>query len=242
MTKREILREQYEDALFALLMDDVALATGKTAVLEKEWLKGSSDFVISEEADKRCEKSIANHYRRQTARTAGKVFSRIVGKVAVVALSAMLLFTTVFAVSPVFRAHTLNLVMETFYDRTNFQFTTEGPVEKSRSDALAGWLPEGYALVSETEDSMSRRMTYSSDTGGEINVALFNGSGLLSIDTEDASVKNISLHGTSAMVSEKEGVIQITWANENINTFINVQGISVSGVELIKFAENLNLE
>lgn len=242
MTKREILLEQYEDALFALLMDDVALVTGKAAVLEKEQLKGSLDFAISEEADKKCEKSIANHYRRQATRTAGKVFSHIVGKVAVVSLVAMLLFTTAFAASPVFRAHTLNLVMETFYDRTNFQFTTEGTVETSNSDAVAGWIPMGYNLVSEIEDSMSRRITYSSDSGGEIKVALFHGSGILSIDTENASVKNISLHGVAAVVSEKDGVIQITWASEDTNRFINVQGISVEEADLVRFAENLNLE
>ena len=39
MTRREKLQEQYEDALFALLMDDLAVEEGKKAYEENERLK-----------------------------------------------------------------------------------------------------------------------------------------------------------------------------------------------------------
>lgn len=242
MTKRDILREQYEDALFALLMDEVAVSEGEKAINENERLKADPNFIILEEANKKCERLISTYFRRKTVRAVGRSFSRVVGKVAVVALAAMLLFTTAFAVSPVFRAHTLNLVVETFYDRTNFQFTEAGPAVKDVNATTEGWIPEGYALESQTEDSMSKRIVYSSETGGELKVSVFHGSGLLSIDTEDAAVKNIYIQEKSAVVSEKNGVIQITWADEVANLFVSVQGNAVSEEDLIKFAENLNLE
>ena len=134
-----------------------------------------------------------------------------------------------------------NLV-ETFYDRTNFQFAEDGPDVKDVNATSEGWIPEGYSLESQTEDSMSKRMVYSSDNGGELKVSVFHGSGLLSIDTEDAYVKNINIQGKSAVVSEKDGVIQITWADEAANLFVSVQGNAVSEEDLIKFAENLDLE
>lgn len=39
MTKREQLREEYEDALFALMMDEFAVAEGEKALEENERLK-----------------------------------------------------------------------------------------------------------------------------------------------------------------------------------------------------------
>ena len=42
MTKREQLREEYEDALFALMMDEFAVAEGEKALEENERLKNRS--------------------------------------------------------------------------------------------------------------------------------------------------------------------------------------------------------
>lgn len=44
MTRREKLQEQYEDALFALLMDDLAVEEGKKAYEENKRLK--SGFLL----------------------------------------------------------------------------------------------------------------------------------------------------------------------------------------------------
>lgn len=42
MTKREKLLEQYEDALFSLLMDEFAESEGKAALEENERLKANA--------------------------------------------------------------------------------------------------------------------------------------------------------------------------------------------------------
>ena len=50
MTRREKLQEQYEDALFALLMDDLAVEEGKKAYEENERLKADSSFEVPSKA------------------------------------------------------------------------------------------------------------------------------------------------------------------------------------------------
>ena len=50
MTRREKLQEQYEDALFALLMDDLAVEEGKKAYEENERLKADSSFEVPSES------------------------------------------------------------------------------------------------------------------------------------------------------------------------------------------------
>ena len=47
------LQEQYEDALFALIMDEYLREIGQQALEENERLKQSQEFEISEVTDKR---------------------------------------------------------------------------------------------------------------------------------------------------------------------------------------------
>ena len=49
MTRREMLMEQYEDALFALIMDEVAEVEGQKAIEENQRLKESGELVIPKE-------------------------------------------------------------------------------------------------------------------------------------------------------------------------------------------------
>lgn len=59
MTRREMLMEQYEDALFALIMDEVAEVEGQKALEENQRLKESGELVIPEEVSQRCQRVIA---------------------------------------------------------------------------------------------------------------------------------------------------------------------------------------
>ena len=49
MTRRENLRDQYEDALFALLMDDLAWQEGERLLELNERLKNDPDADVPEE-------------------------------------------------------------------------------------------------------------------------------------------------------------------------------------------------
>ena len=57
MTRHEKLLENYEDALFALLMDEVAEQEGKRFLAENEQLKQNKKSAIPAEVDKRCLKT-----------------------------------------------------------------------------------------------------------------------------------------------------------------------------------------
>ena len=70
MTRREKLQEQYEDALFALLMDDLAVEEGKKAYEENERLKADSSFEVPSESRKRCVETIARCCRKKQSQIA----------------------------------------------------------------------------------------------------------------------------------------------------------------------------
>ena len=83
MTNHERLTEQYEDALFALLMDSVAEEEGKQALELNERLKADPAAEVPESARRRCEATIRREFNRKRAKKLGKVTWKIVRRVSV---------------------------------------------------------------------------------------------------------------------------------------------------------------
>ena len=85
MTKQEMLYEQYNDALFRLLMHSVAQHQGQQYQEENQALKAQEDGP-SETAKRRCLRTISRQVRRGHARAAARTASRVLSKAAVVML------------------------------------------------------------------------------------------------------------------------------------------------------------
>ena len=85
MTKQETLYEQYNDALFRLLMHSVAQHQGQQYQEENQSLK-AQEGGPSETAKRRCLRTISRQVRRGHARAAARTASRVLSKAAVVML------------------------------------------------------------------------------------------------------------------------------------------------------------
>lgn len=85
MTKQEMLYEQYNDALFRLLMHSVAQHQGQQYQEENQALK-AQEGGPSETAKRRCLRTISRQVRRGHARAAARTASRVLSKAAVVML------------------------------------------------------------------------------------------------------------------------------------------------------------
>lgn len=161
MTKQEMLYEQYNDALFRLLMHSVAQHQGQQYQEENQALK-SQEGGPSETAKRRCLRTISRQVRRGHARAAARTASRVLSKAAVVMLLVISCLTAAFAVSPVFRSDALRWAVATFGDHAEYRFNqTEGGVQYQGIEV--GWLPEGYELVESraTNRTILRRYTKS---------------------------------------------------------------------------------
>ena len=65
MTDRKRLLDNYEDALFALMMDELAEQEGQRLLEENERLKQDPAAAIPEDVDKRCLKTIKRTFARK---------------------------------------------------------------------------------------------------------------------------------------------------------------------------------
>ncbi|KAF5065285.1 DUF4367 domain-containing protein [Oscillibacter sp.] len=241
MTRRELLEEQYEDALFALLMDDVAISEGQKAIEENERLKSDPSAAVSLSAQQKCIQTINQYFWKKNVRSACHVTGKIINRVALVALIGMLLVSTAFAFSPTFRVNALNLMIETLGDRTNFQFS-DGDSAVLPSINL-NWIPEGFELTDQNTDSTVEWVQYMNSKQDMFDIMLMEGTGsIASFDTENADVSDLTIGQQQATMIEKKDTKQIVWGDQERNVFVQIRGCNITTDTLIKIAENLILE
>lgn len=238
MTEHERLQERYEDALFALLMEDVAQAEGEKALEENERLRNDPAAAVPEEMTRQCLRTIRRHFTAQTFRSARQVAWKALKRVAVVALLGMALFTGAFAASDTFRANTMNLLIKTFGDHTQLNMEN-GTSAETNPQISAGWLPAGYVMTEQASDEVNSWATYQNTKGEKIDLIYTPGTGTMGVDTEDAQTSTIEIHGAQAMLIEKEGY-HIVWGLPDGSAFIDVIGDGISMNDLIHVANEIN--
>lgn len=237
-SKQERLRERYEDALFAIMMEELASSLGQEALEENERLKNDPAAAVPEQIEKKCMQTIRGHYRKAAVKKAGRVTLGALGKTAMVFGLASAMFFSAFALSEDVRIGTMNLIVETFGESTDFHFAAAP--SNSVPQIKAGWVPDGFELDSEGSDEMSSWFVYKKPDGSYIRGRYSIGEGqLLSVDTENAVIEDIHIHNIEAMLIIKEQKLQIAMVNANETGFIYLFSDGISANELILVAEEL---
>lgn len=244
MTKQEMLYEQYNDALFRLLMHSVAQHQGQQYQEENQALK-AQEGGPSETTKRRCLRTISRQVRRGHARAAARTASRVLSKAAVVMLLVISCLTAAFAVSPVFRSDALRWAVATFGDHAEYRFNqTEGGVQYQGIEV--GWLPEGYELVENqnTNGTISRR--YIRPSGSveqrvDIRVMNFDGEGVFKVDTEANQLYQTIVHDTLATVIQRDESMQIIWMYPESNCIVMLCGDNISTETALRIAQSIVL-
>ncbi len=227
MTDHDRLMEQYEDALFALLMEGVAEAEGEEALRLNEELNKDPNAEVPEAVRKRCEKTIRAAFAKKRHRTARRTVSRWLTKAAVVAALSGLLFTAAFALSEDVRVATLNILIEVMDDRTMITFEGDSSEHaENTSKIIPGleyhynialeWIPDGFKLEDGDfkENGTSDYVIYSSPQDGMINVSVTpHSDGLVSsLNTEDCTKQEVTVNGHPAtLYTTNEDMLEIRY-------------------------------
>lgn len=238
MNKQEQLQEQYEDALFALIMDKIATAEGQWAMEENERLKEDPSAAVPEELDKRCMQMIRRHFAKQQVYTVGHFTAKIMKRVVMAAGIAALMFTGVFAASETVRINTMNLIIEVFEDNTDFRFVSR-PVDSTPRISV-GWVPDGYILEDQGQDNESVWYQYrkSESESLYIDCSTTVGGGM-GVDTEEAEVEYVEIRNSRAMLIKKELDMQLVWTERDNAVLISLYGAGMNQDDLLCVANEL---
>ena len=246
MTNREKLQENYEDALFALMMDDFAHQEGERLMRENEALKENPAAAIPEDVTRRCLQTIRWELFRRKHRMSVKGIGRALGRLAIAAALVVALFTTAFAASPDFRASTLNMLLTFNEKAATWQFFSSGgsafDIDSEESPRVnIGQLPEGYGISSIKQDPFRTTIIYNNPAGAKIDLtALRAENSTLNVDIENPDYyEQTTIHGYTAIVVDKLGLARITWAEEDMGLIICMDATDMSVAELKGLADNI---
>lgn len=253
MTRREKLQEACEDAVFALMMDYVAEEEGKKALEENRALREDPMSEVPQEIRRACLNEIHHAFRAKAARSVGRVTKKVVTRVALVALLGMLLFSTAFAISPEFRAKTLNMIINTLDEKITFHNSTPDISEQvgALKDPYPVYVPEGYELTEEGTFANVYWAYYKNEQGDRLEVDISPGG---SFDTEGAVLEQTEIYGLPAIVidqteleGDKHGIIKVLVLSETDGYVISTVSIPhstqipapINRDEIIKITESI---
>ena len=140
------LWERYEDAMFTLLMDEVAHQEGQEQLEWKKQLNDDPSATLPEEVRKKGEQTIRKAFAAQSRRSARHVGFRMFQRIAVAVMLVLLTAVCAFAAFPEMRVNVLNMIEQTFSDHTDFNVTSGDSDEYSSANFTIkpAWLPENF--------------------------------------------------------------------------------------------------
>lgn len=249
MTRHERLLENYEDAYFALLMEDVAQVEGARLDQLNMELQNDPHTAVPEELTKRCLRTINAHFSNMRRNSSLRIVKKAINLAAILIAISTLLFTSAFAISDEFRTATLNLVIAANEKYTQLKMKQEDTPQESGNTVVAddseffknirlAWLPEGYEYLSGEYDYQA---IFANDANEWITINRFDGASTHNVDTEGAEiVEEIMINGNSGLRIVKNGQTHIALANTDKNIFIDISSSEhVPGEIVEKIAQNI---
>lgn len=252
-------QEEYEDALFALLIGE-AMSTYQE---EAEVLEQTADVEIPKDVDERLRKFIATYQpeKSKKPRAHRRSMKQVLRHTAIAAAAAVCITGTAFAAFPDFKIAVYNLCINARDGMMDFNFEADDETTSVQhtsetiapeDDFVVGWLPEGfyqdgdplimegfiteYSYLSDSmpkEEAELKAFIHISKTMGDATTT--------SIDTEDCDVRDVMVGDTQAVFTSKRTLdeISLTWQVGEKSELMRIVASGISEDDLIKIAQNI---
>ena len=211
---RKKLVENYEDALFALLMDDYMQKEGNQIIPDE-----NDSIDIPDGMENRGLKSIRSGFRRLRLKRFLRSSGKIAVRIAIVVLAINFAFSTAFLSVEAFRVKVLNMMLEYQETHTAVQFQPSvGTGQTYTIDDIQHVVPNGYVFDPDQYEQYrdGERAFFCNPDGLIIEWSSLPIATGLSLDTENADiVEEIKVGEYDGLLVEKNGCSQITWGDYN---------------------------
>ena len=239
MDRRQELLEQYEDALFALAMDEVAVEQGRAYLEENRRLREEE---VPQSVLLRGRRTLRRAFARRGLNRAGHLGSRAMRVASTLCLFFLVVFTSAFAALPQFRVDTFNFVIETFGDDKALYFGTASAANVSDTpEIIATWRPAGYSINTSGSDQNRSWILFSNSDNRILVIWYRLRSDALLVDDEDAEIEEITVLNQAAQLFVKGNELQILVTNQEDSSVLSVWAAALSREELIAFTNGLVL-
>ena len=212
------LQEQYEDAVFALLMDEYAKLEGDRLLAASKAARDNPAFQVPEGAEERGLKKIRKAYRRHQIRQTLKSFQKPVARVAVVFLVICALFSVSFVTIEAVRVKVINTIMEVSDTHTHLVMgdqPLDGMVGRYSLNDFMKVMPESFSLTSYQKMEFYATAVFDGPDGerviwGETPIGASS-----NIDTEDAErIDSVVIDNYDGILVVKDGFTSVYWSDQ----------------------------
>lgn len=256
MTKYEELRENLEDAVFSVLMYELAEQEGERLLAEDDM---DNTVVIPKDLDARCRSVIhrefARRKRRSTAKAVTKAVRKATSTLAMLVLIVSALAISAFAAFPAVRVELLEVLIEisdvssklSIVDKNNPAEPIPDDIQdEDAPETVLGYrmplLPEGlhFEDMRLSEDGLGARIRYYSADDARMVVINISAGRTINVDSEDADrIEEISVNGFDGLLIEKNNRVNIVWIDiENIKV-INLTCYNIDSRDVQAIAEQI---
>ena len=243
MKKTEELFENYEDAMMALLMDEILTAQGVEALKENEQIQKDPHAVFSSALDKRCMKLIRQHRRKQNVRKYMGKLGKASVRFAATACIVLMCITAALAAFPKLRTATVTFLTEHFDESLDFrQDEVDVNLKDQHFMLKLSYIPKHYVLDSQDVNSQRVTYTYLSDIdGGKLEIMFYNIPNLVSLDRENAQVEDIDINRNKAKICYADSETKLTWVDQESNITVLLYASDVDKKDVLRIAEGLRI-
>lgn len=216
MDEREKLQERYDDAAFALMMDECAEADGEAFLAEFRAAAEAGDLPeIPADLDRRFRDTIRREFAARERKVRFRQFKRAAARVAVAVFAVIGILSTLVMTVDAIRIPVMNFFIE-YYDGFAEIFTQEKKEEyvgEDVYDLLEDLLPEEYAQFMDNEDEWIRQAAYKNADADMVTLIVTPPGTEKKVDTEGAICSEILLSDHKALLVEKNGYTVI-WTDD----------------------------
>lgn len=227
--RSEEIQEQYEDALFTMLMDEYAQANGEKLLEEFQAAEARGEVPdIPEELDKKCRGMIRQRFAKRRSLERNRRIIKRIGNIAAAFFIVVGAMATVVLSVEALRTPVINFFWEQKDNYTVIGYDEQreclsNPLDDKENEEdtpLSGLLPSDYALVKYyIKDNSSYTCMFTNANGASVTYQISPGNGLLTYDSEDADVREIEIAGCDGILVSKDGYKLLWFVPEQEMTY-----------------------
>lgn len=244
MKSYEQLKSEYDEALFALLMEKVMVEEGELLLAENERLKSNPEFEITPEMDRRMLSAVDKAFQEKKRTSKAITKRRVWGKCVAAVLALVCMTGVVFGVSPTVRASAIDLIIM-FSEKATSLFISDYE-QRTSIDSIYSidYIPDGFYQHSELIEGRFEMYEFKNDSGARISIQITHSKGSLisSVDTENAEkVESISVNGNEGLMIEKNDRVHISIVDVSQNDFIDVVCNGIDSDTAMEVAQSIKI-
>ena len=245
MNERQNLVENYADAAFSLLMDDLAGAEAERLRVLNEALRADDSAAVPEDVYRRCIDKLDQAFRDKQ-RAQKKLHARKRLRILPIAATLLLaLAALAYAAFPQFQVGVKNLFLRESPHATTWSFTENLPslTLEDVDSAFTMELPNGFFLTEFYKSTMMEYMEFQSESDPDAFIALSLALG----DNTSASVDNdgytekqeVMINGNPGTFYVNDQKIWMVWASKSPPIIHILDSVGLSEDDVLRFAESV---